>query len=84
MKKIAPIAALAFFGMMSFTACKKDYSCKCSATVAGVTADTSISLGKMKKSDAKSKCETYDKDMQTSIEAAKALGITASGSCDVK
>jgi hypothetical protein len=69
---------------MSFTACKKDYSCKCTATVAGQTVDTTVALGKMSKSDAKSKCETHDKDMQTSIEAAKALGISASGSCEVK
>jgi hypothetical protein len=84
MKKFAPIVALAFFGAMAFTACKKDYSCKCTATIAGVSVDTSWSLGKQKKKDAKSTCDAEDKKLQDAITFAKANGIDATGKCDIK
>lgn len=60
MKKFAPIAIIAFFGVLSFTACKKDYSCKCTANVAGVSADTTWALGKQKKKDAKAACDAFE------------------------
>ncbi len=60
MKKIAPIAALALLAV-SFTSCKKDYTCECKSTYNGVTTTTSgSSTGKMKKSDAEAACNKGD------------------------
>ncbi|MCW3123862.1 MAG: hypothetical protein JWQ38_3354 [Flavipsychrobacter sp.] len=54
MKKLFPIALIAF-AAMTFTSCKKDYTCTCSGT--GVTI-TTVTIPKTTKSDAKSKCST--------------------------
>lgn len=59
MKKTT-IGILSFFVMIILaTACKKDYSCKCTGSYMGISADTTISLGKMTKKDAKSECNGY-------------------------
>jgi len=86
MKKIAIVAGIALVG---FASCKKDYNCRCSATVLGVpAADTVISLGKETKKNAKSKCE----DQQTAFQSELAAALTATGlssslatvSCDIE
>jgi hypothetical protein len=56
MKQIAKIAAIAVFGAMAMTSCKKDYTCKCTYTVNGVSSSTSVALGKQKKKDAEAAC----------------------------
>jgi hypothetical protein len=67
MKKIAPIVAIALLAV-TFTSCKKKYSCDC--TIAGVT--TKSDLGKQKKSDAETACNNAD-------AAAKLVG----GKCEL-
>ncbi len=56
MKKIASIAAIALFGAMAMTSCKKDYTCTCTYNIAGQTTSTDFSLGKQKKKDAEAAC----------------------------
>lgn len=53
MKKIAPIAAIALLAV-TFTSCKKNYTCTCKAS--GKT-DISIPINKVKKSDATKTCD---------------------------
>ena len=64
MKKIASIAAVALFGAMAMTSCKKDYTCTCKAADGTVTA--SYQYPKMKKKDAESACNTWNTAAQIS------------------
>jgi hypothetical protein len=41
------------------SSCKKEYSCVCTGTYLGVSADTAIALGKMSRRDAKSECNNF-------------------------
>lgn len=56
MKKFIPLAAVAVLAL-TFTSCKKDYSCTCTSTVGGSSASSTTSLGKQTKKDAKAACE---------------------------
>ena len=63
MKKLFPIAIIAMFGALTFSSCKKDYTCTCKIhvdadttggfTIEGIDTTISKDLGKQKKSDAK-------------------------------
>jgi hypothetical protein len=70
MKKIAKIAALAIFGAMAMTSCKKDYTCTCKDDEDG-TVFAATKYSKVSKKDAKSSCETADTQ-------AAILGISCS------
>jgi hypothetical protein len=54
MKKFAPIVAIAVLGM-TFTSCKKDFTCTC--TVDGQT--YTQEMKNIKKKDAKNACDTW-------------------------
>jgi len=63
MKKITPFVIVALFGALTFTSCKKDYKCTCkipSGSSTGTDTSYNFDLGKSKKSDAQSKCNTYN------------------------
>ncbi len=56
MKKMPPIAAVAALAMM-FASCKKDYTCTCTITTPGATAETiALPVLKTTKSKAKDVC----------------------------
>lgn len=55
MKKL--VLAVAALGLISLTSCKKDYTCSCSG---GTSTAISYPLNKMKKSDAKAACDTWN------------------------
>ena len=90
MKNIYSIVAAGFFGLMIFASCKKDYNCKCAGTITvningtsfSASEDTTITLGKMKKKDAKSKCDTHKSNFQSELDQAKAAAALAGGSVD--
>jgi hypothetical protein len=95
MKHLSTIIIVSFFGLMIFASCKKDYTCKCTVTISGTangipfseSADSTIALGKMKKKDAKSKCDQYESDAKKEIDAAAAISggtLSGSASCDIK
>jgi hypothetical protein len=77
MKKFAPILAIAVLGVM-FTSCKKDYTCSCSYNLAGTPLSQDYALGKQKKGDAKSACDTYQTNFNNNVAGA------ASVSCSLK
>lgn len=56
MKKIAAIAAVALIGVIVLPSCKKDYTCVCTTTAAGVSSTSEVSLGKQSKKDAEAAC----------------------------
>lgn len=66
MKKLFPFAAIAVFAALTFSSCKKDYTCTCTAKVkidtTEVDSSQSFSLGKESKSDAQSACDNYQKN----------------------
>lgn len=69
---------------IAFIACKKDYNCKCSVTVnipglGSISADTSYTISKSTKKDAKNKCSTSDKDLKAEVEPTG-----GSASCSVQ
>lgn len=70
MKKVASIAMIALFAV-SFTACKKDYTCSC--TGSSLAADIDYTYEKVKKDEAETACNTSN--------TAWALG---GGSCTLK
>lgn len=60
MKKFAPIVAIALLGM-TFTSCKKIWTCECKITVNGVSTTVSGTADeKMSKKDAKTECDKGD------------------------
>lgn len=74
MKKVTTFAVVALFGALTFSSCKKNYTCTCTVKVTdtsgGVSTaviDTTIKydLGKQKKSDAKNACDNYQNQVNT-------------------
>jgi hypothetical protein len=74
MKKITLLAVAAL--AMTFASCKKDYTCECTSTTAGIsaTASTTINETKKKATDACEKGTT----------STTVLGITSSTTCKIK
>jgi len=73
MKKALMIAAFAGLTMVS---CKKEYTCECTATTAGVSATASTTI-KDTKSKATEACEAGN-------TSTTVLGITSSTTCKIK
>jgi hypothetical protein len=71
MKKITLLAAVIVAA--SFASCKKNYTCVCTDTYNGTTETYTYDLGKIKKKDAKSKCD-----------AVGAIWVADGGSCEAK
>lgn len=59
MKKVLSILAVAAF-VVSFTACKKDYTCECVTKDGATVLSTTTATAKLKKSDAEAWCGDYD------------------------
>lgn len=57
MKKVLSIAAVALFVSASLVSCKKEYTCECTTTYAGVSSTTSTTFTDTK-ANAKTRCET--------------------------
>jgi uncharacterized lipoprotein YehR (DUF1307 family) len=70
MKKLLPIALVAV-AAMTFTSCKKDYTCECTVSAGGVSSTTTYTF-KDTKSGAESKCNSQ----------ATSGGVTAT--CKIK
>ncbi len=73
--------------IMSVVSCKKDYNCKCTVSALGIPVyDTTISLGKMKKKDAKSECDDYQNSIETlaNLAATMGFGISISADCGIE
>ena len=76
MKKIIMVAVAAI-GMTLFASCKKDHTCTCSVTMAGMTQEVSQTLPKTSKSEAKKACDSY--------KATTAMaGVGATVECSLK
>ena len=58
MKKVLSILAIAAFAV-SFTACKKDYTCECTTKDGATVLGTTTATAKLKKSDADAWCGDY-------------------------
>jgi len=56
MKKAIAILSIVAFAA-SFTACKKDYTCKCTYDLSGTSTTISYEYTKVKKADAEEACE---------------------------
>lgn len=56
-KSILTLAVVAFIGL-SFTSCKKDYTCVCKTEMSGSSTTTSTTTIKDTKKNAKDKCES--------------------------
>ena len=74
MKKLFPLAIIAV--ALTFTSCKKNYTCTCTETATGMTPITVSSTIKDTKSNAKSKCNT-------SVNAST-LGVGYSVTCAIQ
>lgn len=87
MKK-STIGVLSLFAVMTIaTACKKEYSCRCSVSAFGIPVfDTTMSLGKMTKKDARSRCDEYQNSADGLAGLAVAMGFTISinTDCDIE
>lgn len=55
MKKVLTVLAIAAFAV-SFTACKKDYTCTCTHDLLGTATPTKYEYTKVKKDDAETAC----------------------------
>jgi branched-subunit amino acid transport protein AzlD len=55
MKKLFPVVAIALVGIL-FTSCKKDYTCKCTYSISGVSTTAGSFTIHDTKSNAQSKC----------------------------
>ena len=83
MKKVLLIAAVAGLSMVS---CKKDYTCECvtSSNFSGYASTTSSGkTGKMKKSDAESKCNEGDAST-TGVNPLTLETYTIKSECTIK
>jgi hypothetical protein len=83
MKKVLLVAAVAGLAMAS---CKKDYDCECvtTSTFSGYTGGTTTAkTGKMKKSDAESKCNEGDAS-STGINPMDGSSYTIKQECTLK
>ncbi len=74
MKKVTFIAIAAFF-TLSLASCKKDWTCKCTVTTAGVSATTETPFNATKK-DAEDACSA----LETSGSVA---GVSTSSTCEL-
>lgn len=73
MKKVLLVAAVAGLSMVS---CKKDYTCECTVTTAGVSATASSTINDTKK-NATDACEAGN-------TSTTVMGITSSTKCSIK
>lgn len=55
MKKL--VLAIAALGFVTMTSCKKEWTCKCTTTVNGVSTSAEGKTTKLSKKDAKAACE---------------------------
>jgi hypothetical protein len=76
MKKLIPLALIAVTAVM-FTSCKKDYTCKCSYTLNGVTTVLGSVTIHDTKSNAKDACNKEVTSFNTS-------GVTATVQCSIQ
>ena len=65
MKKNLTTLFLGVFVLVAFSACSKDYTCKCTSTVAGVSTSASTTING-KKSEAKDACEAGSSETNVS------------------
>ena len=77
------IPILALIAICLFAACKKNYTCKCNVTTnlpyfGTVTADTTYTIEKSTKKNAKKKCEDSGKELN-----AEAQMLNGSASCSI-
>ena len=73
--------------IMAIMSCKKEYNCRCSVSALGIPVfDTSMSLGKLTKKDAKSRCDGYQNSIQAaaSLAASMGVGISITSNCDIE
>ena len=73
MKKVLLVAAVAGLSMVS---CKKDYTCECTVTTAGVSATASSTITDTKQ-NATDACEAGN-------TSTTVMGITSSTQCSIK
>jgi hypothetical protein len=73
MKKLFVLGA---FSILSLASCKKDHTCTCATTTAGVSSTSSFTITDTKK-DAEAKCD--EGDASSSI-----LGVTSTVDCSLK
>jgi len=74
MKKITLLTVV--LAAMSFASCKKDYTCECTTTAAGITSTASVTINDTKK-NAKSACDAK-------ASSASVGGVSASTTCAIK
>jgi len=84
MKGTLKTIAVVLLCVIGFVACKKDYKCKCSVTidlpiVGTSSSDTTITIEKAKKKDAKSKCDGYGSDLNSQAQM-----LNGSASCSLQ
>ena len=61
MKKIKLMAASALIlGALTFTSCKKDYTCTCTTVVAGVSSTNTHDIKNATHTDANRTCKNYE------------------------
>lgn len=84
MKK-STISILSFFVFIAvMTSCKKEYSCKCTVSTMGLSADTTMALGKLSKKDAKTKCDAEESNLQAAAVIAASMGFDVTVGCDIE
>lgn len=74
MKKVTFIAIAAFF-TLSLASCKKDWTCKCTSTAAGVSASAEYPINATKK-DAEDACTAFE-------TSSSVVGISSSTTCEL-
>ena len=76
MKKLIPIVAVALFGALTFSSCKKNYTCTCavhfdsSSVFHGSDTTFKADYGKQKKKDAQNACNKMQNDAKPYYQAA--------------
>ncbi len=60
MKRFAFVFGVAFVASLALSSCKKDYTCDCSYTAAGITVSAKTELLDAKKKDAEEACDLYE------------------------
>lgn len=75
MKKLFTIAALVF-AVSAMTSCKKDYTCECKVTTAGITATSSSTINDTK-ANAEEACDKGD--ATTTVG-----GVSSTSECSIK
>ena len=79
------IGTLTFFALIVLTtACKKDYSCRCTFNTMGISVDSTVALGKMTKKDAKEECNVYQSNYQSLAAIASTFGVSISVNCGIE